>query len=88
MKTNRILSLLYLYDALPRGLNVCDGDIFANSINRDSQYFISMKGTFMPDVTYLEIYQKAISPLLWDRFGNCDAEVEYTFGTYRYLVVE
>lgn len=88
MKAIEVLSLLNLYDALPRGLNVCFGDVFADSINRYPKDFVSMKGSLLPDVKYLEIRQQIVSALLWDRLNNCDAEMVFSFGSYRYLALE
>lgn len=88
MKAIEILEILEMCNALPRGINVHDGAVFNKSLDSCAKDLLFSTGRFQDKVNYVEFSERSVSRLMWDRLKNCDVEVSFDFGNYRYLVLE
>lgn len=88
MKAIEILGILEMCNALPRGIKVHDGAIFNKSLDNYAKELLFSTARFKEGMNYVEFSERSVSRLMWDRLENCDVEVRFDFGNYRYLVLE
>ena len=88
MKAIKILEILEMCNALPRGINVHDGAVYNMSLDNYAKELLFSTARFKEGVNYVEFAERSVSRFMWDRLEDCDVEVRFDFGNYRYLVLE